>query len=145
MCYCDSARAQEPARRLPSSSSLQDSLTHVTSTQHHMLGDALSLTHEGGPEKIFEDPPSLEPSLQIFNPPQHFKTAREKADKTLTTEMAQLRLIKNSPAPALPPGDVYAKLTALGRGFLTRRLLQSAKVSSLVKTIKVYVCTSYLI
>ena len=41
------------------------------------------------------------------------------------------------PVRSRPPGDVYARMTALGRGFLTRRLLQSEKVQSLIKTIQV--------
>ena len=37
----------------------------------------------------------------------------------------------------LPQSDVYSKVTAMVRGFLTRRLLQSAKISPLTTTIRV--------
>lgn len=63
------------------------------------------------------------------------EVARDRADKGLTANHSGGGLsVKNSDCP--PPGDVYVKVTALGRGFLTRRLLQSAKISSLIQTIK---------
>lgn len=124
-------RLMQPWRRQASVHSREDTLAHISSG--HKATPTTLTVNEGDPIKKVERTSCLEHSLKEC---MHNEVVRDRTDNGVTAHhYGGGHLVKNSTCP--PPGDVYVKVTALGRGFLTRRLLQSAKISSLIQTIKV--------